>query len=87
MRIVITGGAGFLGLRLARALLARRNLTDARGNERAIRGITLLDIAPAPDLADPRVQSISGDLADPAVIESVRLDPAATTDAIVGETV
>jgi D-erythronate 2-dehydrogenase len=69
MRIVITGGAGFLGLRLARALLARGRLTDARGNEREIRGITLLDIAPAPDLADSRVQSISGDLADPAVIE------------------
>ena len=33
MRIVITGGAGFLGTRLARALLARGTLTDARGDD------------------------------------------------------
>jgi nucleoside-diphosphate-sugar epimerase len=32
MRIVITGGAGFLGVRLARALLARDTLTDAKGS-------------------------------------------------------
>ena len=31
MRIVITGGAGFLGTRLARAILARDSLIDARG--------------------------------------------------------
>ena len=36
MRIVITGGAGFLGVRLARALLARDTLTDARGAARPI---------------------------------------------------
>jgi nucleoside-diphosphate-sugar epimerase len=69
MRIVITGGAGFLGLRLARALLARERLTDARGDARPIRDIVLLDITPAPDLGDARVRSIVGDLADPAVIE------------------
>jgi nucleoside-diphosphate-sugar epimerase len=69
MRIVITGGAGFLGLRLARALLARERITDARGNARAIREIVLLDIAPAPDLGDTRVRAIAGDLTDPAVIE------------------
>lgn len=69
MRIVITGGAGFLGTRLARAILARDSLTDARGAVRAIREIVLLDVAPAPDLGDPRVRCIAGDLADPAVIE------------------
>jgi nucleoside-diphosphate-sugar epimerase len=68
MRIVITGGAGFLGTRLARAILARGSLTDARGATRAVREVVLLDVAPAPDLGDPRVTAIGGDLADPAVI-------------------
>ena len=51
MRIVITGGAGFLGTRLARALLARGTLTDARGAARPIREIVLLDVVAA---AGPR---------------------------------
>jgi nucleoside-diphosphate-sugar epimerase len=69
MRIVITGGAGFLGTRLARAILARDTLTDARGRTRRIREAVLLDVVDTPDLGDPRVRSITGDLADPAVIE------------------
>jgi len=54
--IVITGGAGFLGARLARELLATR--PAAR--------LTLIDQAPVPpDLAaDDRVTAISGDLAE-----------------------
>jgi nucleoside-diphosphate-sugar epimerase len=69
MRIVITGGAGFLGLRLARALLARGTLTDARGTARAVRELVLLDVVAPPDLGDARVRAVAGDLADPAVIE------------------
>jgi nucleoside-diphosphate-sugar epimerase len=54
--IVITGGAGFLGARLARELLATR--PAAR--------LTLIDQAPVPpDLAaDDRVTAIAGDLAE-----------------------
>jgi nucleoside-diphosphate-sugar epimerase len=64
MHIVITGGAGFLGLRLARSLLARGTLSLAGAAPAAIRRITLLDrIAPPPDVtADARVQGIVGDL-------------------------
>jgi len=69
MRIVITGGAGFLGVRLARAVLARDTLTDARGATRRIREVVLLDVADPPDLGDPRVRRFTGDLADPTVIE------------------
>ncbi len=69
MRIVITGGAGFLGVRLARAILSRETLTDARGAARAIRELVLLDVVPPPDLGDSRVRGVTGDLADPAVIE------------------
>src|SRR5437870_4372001 len=70
MRIVITGGAGFLGSRLARGILARGRLTDARGNIRDVKELVLLDVVPA-TLSDARVRAVTGDLADPALIEQV----------------
>jgi len=70
MRIVITGGAGFLGSRLARAILARGSLTDGRGAAREVRELVLVDVAPAA-VSDPRVSAVTGDLADPALIERV----------------
>ena len=56
MNVLITGGAGFLGARLARGLLA----AGSSGS------VTLADLAPAPaDLAaDPRVTVATGDLVD-----------------------
>jgi D-erythronate 2-dehydrogenase len=68
MRIVITGGAGFLGRRLALRLLERGTLTDARGRQREIAQIVLLDVVPASVPAEPRVVIVAGDLADPAVV-------------------
>jgi len=70
MRIVITGGAGFLGTRLARKLLERGTLADAAGNTRLLRQLVLLDIVAA-TVTDPRVTAVAGDLADPAVINRV----------------
>ena len=69
MRIVITGGAGFLGRRLGLRLLERGALTDARGKVREIAQIVLVDTVPATVPADPRLAIIAGDLADPAVVE------------------
>jgi len=69
MNVVITGGAGFLGTRLARKLLERNTLTDAAGRTREIASITLLDIAPAAVPGDKRVTSIVGDLGDASLLE------------------
>src|SRR5690349_12006273 len=69
MNVVITGGAGFLGTRLARKLVERNTLTDASGRAREIASITLLDVVPAPPLPDKRVRSIVGDLGDAALLE------------------
>ena len=68
MRIVITGGAGFLGRKLARRLLERGALTEASGRERAIDELLLLDVVAAQGFDDPRVRTLAGDIADPAVI-------------------
>lgn len=64
MHIVITGGSGFLGTRLARTLLANRQLALRGAAPQAIQSITLVDRVAAPaDLAlDPRIQSLTGDL-------------------------
>ncbi len=63
--VVITGGAGFLGARLARDLLAAGSLDVAGAGGRPLSRVTLLDRAAAPpDLAaDPRVTVAEGDLA------------------------
>jgi hypothetical protein len=64
MNIAITGGAGFLGLRLARSLLAANSLSINAGAATRIERIYLIDrAAPPVDVAsDPRVQVVLGDL-------------------------
>ncbi len=72
VNVVITGGAGFLGSRLARELLAAGSLEVAGGEARPLSRVTLVDQAPVPpDLAaDERVTAVRGDLVE-------LLDPAA----------
>ncbi|MGO4394047.1 D-erythronate dehydrogenase [Variovorax sp. M-6] len=59
MKLMITGGGGFVGARLARTLLARGTLAGQR-----IERMVLTDIAPPPAdlLADPRVEARTGPL-------------------------
>src|SRR5215831_1838533 len=65
--VVITGGSGFLGSRLARELLAAGSIDVAGAGERTISRLTLIDRAPAPAdlIADGRVTVIGADLAEP----------------------
>jgi nucleoside-diphosphate-sugar epimerase len=78
MNILITGGCGFLGARLARTLLARGTLSLAGAPARRIERITLADrVAPPADLAsDARVGFVEGDLL--ALATAGTLPPAGT---------
>jgi len=67
MHIVITGGSGFLGLRLAHALL--RDGVDGA----LVDTLTLVDRAHGGTINDPRVTLATGDIADPAFVAQFML--------------
>jgi D-erythronate 2-dehydrogenase len=66
VHVVVTGGSGFLGSRLARNLLAAGSLDVAGSGARPLSRMTLVDRAPVPaDLAaDGRVAGLADDLGD-----------------------
>ncbi|MES3004466.1 MAG: D-erythronate dehydrogenase, partial [Pseudomonadota bacterium] len=70
MKLLITGGGGFVGSRLARALLARDTLAGER-----IEQLVLTDLAPPPPdlLADARVEARTGSLL--AHTDALRTEP------------
>ena len=64
MRVLITGGAGFIGKKLAARLLERGRLLD-----RPVDQVTLFDVAPAEGLPDdPRLELRTGDITRPGVL-------------------
>ena len=72
MKVVITGGGGMLGFKLAKALLARGRLIGADGMETAITRITLFDTAfPSVLPKDPRLEAVTGDISAPGVLAKI----------------
>jgi nucleoside-diphosphate-sugar epimerase len=69
MQVVITGGAGMLGKKLAKKLLERGKLAGPDGKQRTIDKLVLMDVAEAPDIPqDKRVQFVAGQVYDPALM-------------------
>jgi D-erythronate 2-dehydrogenase len=82
--VVITGGAGFLGARLARELMAAGSLDVAGSGPRPLSRLTLIDRAalPADLAADGRVAGVRGDLGEPAGLAGAGRDAVAGADVI-----
>jgi nucleoside-diphosphate-sugar epimerase len=69
MKVLITGGAGFLGRQLARQLVQRGRLAAAAGSEGALTRIVCFDRAvPADAAADPALKFVAGDITDPTAL-------------------
>jgi nucleoside-diphosphate-sugar epimerase len=67
MKVVITGGAGFVGLGLARQLLKRGTLTGPSGNQEPIETLLLFDQTvpeSRPNDLDDRVEFVTGDISN-----------------------
>jgi nucleoside-diphosphate-sugar epimerase len=65
MRILITGGGGFIGQKLARAVLARGGIGDAPQRPTKLSELVLFDQAFAPDrVEDARARYVKGDMLD-----------------------
>ncbi|HTZ78153.1 MAG TPA: D-erythronate dehydrogenase [Stellaceae bacterium] len=74
MKVVITGGTGFIGRKLAARLLARGAIAGPGGKDTAIDELVLFDVAaPNPPLptADNRLKVVTGDIADPATVRTL----------------
>ena len=73
MKVVITGGAGFLGKKLARRLLQDGAIAGPSGKPGRVGELVLFDVGPAsgPGLDDPRVRTVAGDIANFATVQSI----------------
>ncbi len=73
MKVVITGGCGFIGQRLAQRLLEKGSLVGPSGRQEEIDKLTLFDTVAPPDKLpkDPRAELVTGDIANWPLFESL----------------
>src|SRR3954469_4265632 len=77
MKVIITGGGGFLGSQLCQKLLHRGALAGPSGKQEEIREIVLLDAVFHRPATDARVRQLSGNISDrETVFSAVGSDPA-----------
>ena len=70
MKVIITGGGGFLGSQLATKILDKGTLTGPSGEQETVEQMALIDAHfPAPQ-KDERIQEITVDISEKDVIES-----------------
>jgi nucleoside-diphosphate-sugar epimerase len=75
MRVLITGGTGFLGKKLTGALLREGALALDGGEPRRIERITLFDAAEGEDVPqDPRLELVTGDITEPETVRWLARD-------------
>lgn len=78
MKVIITGGGGFLGSQLCQKLLGRGELTGPSGSPEKIGEIVLLDAVFHRPATDPRVRQLRGDISHRDTVFSAVGSDAAT---------
>jgi nucleoside-diphosphate-sugar epimerase len=73
MKVVITGGGGFIGGKLAERILAQGELTGPSGRPEAVTELVLFDAVAPPDelLGDARVSAVIGDITDDGLVAAI----------------
>ncbi|MEM9473357.1 MAG: D-erythronate dehydrogenase [Pseudomonadota bacterium] len=74
MKVVITGGTGFIGARLARRIVDKGTLAGPDGTQMPVDEVVLFDVmapAPLPMQLDGQVTLVTGDISDRATIDGL----------------